>query len=356
MMSIQIMPKNDVSPDQSHSFLTQISQKWKIIGLLALILVGGWWYYTTSAAQQPEQTFITPTRSDIEQTLTVSGTIDAKEKARLRFIAGGKVTYLNAQQGDTVTDGQTIAVIDRAALEKQLQQDLNNYMTERWNWEETLDDNQDTALDTSEIRQQDQEQWKLDNQVLNVEIRDIAIRNTVLSAPFAGILTVSPTTTTGVQLIGTDYFEVVNPKSLVFVARVDEVDIGQVKLAQNGKIILDAYLDQTFESFVDHIAFSSNQSAAGTTFNVELPLHELPERELFRLGMNGDVTLLLAEKDNVLTIPIIATKERDGRTYVTVKNADGSTQDREIQTGIESDRDFEVVSGLNEDEQILLPE
>jgi len=333
-----------------------LKHRWKLMaGALLIIATVGWWW--TSAQQAtPEQTFVTATRGDIAQTLTVSGRIDAKEKARLRFIAGGKVTYLNAQPGDKVTKGQTIAIIDRATLEKQLQQDLNMYMTERWNWEESLDDRRDRTIDTSERRTQDQEQWRLDNQVINVEIRDIAIRNTVLSAPFAGILTVSPTTTTGVQLLGSDYFEVVNPDSLVFLARVDESDIGLVKIGQPTRIVLDAFLDSTLDSFITYIAFTSNQQTTGTTFDIELPLSDMPNRDQFRLGMNGDATILLNEKKDVLKLPIITIRQREGKTFVQVKQADGTLEDREIQVGVESEDDIEVTGGLSETDEVLLPE
>lgn len=339
------------------SLRSVVRDYWKLGLLVAVILLGFfWWYQTQQAADQNAPEFINPTRGDIRQTITISGTVDAKEKARLRFIAGGKVTYLNAQEGDMVQKGQTIASIDRATLEKQLQQDLNLYMTERWNWEERLDDTQDRTLDTTELREKDQAQWRLDNQVINVEIRDIAIRNSYISAPFSGILTVSPTATTGVQLLASDYFEIVNPDSLIFAARIDEADVGLLALGQPAEIVLDAFLDKTFTGTIEYISYTSSQQATGTTFTVHIPLHDLSERELFRLGMNGDATILLAEKSNVLTIPITAIKQREGKTTVEVKTGETTTESREITIGLETDDEIEVLSGLSESDLILLPE
>ncbi|MDT9170763.1 hypothetical protein, partial [Escherichia coli] len=77
-----------------------------------------------------------------------------------------------------------------------------------------------------------QEQQVLENSVIAVELNSIAIRNTVLAAPFDGILTVAPQVVPGVQLAPTDYFEVVDPNSLILRASLDETDLPLVRLGQ----------------------------------------------------------------------------------------------------------------------------
>lgn len=323
-----------------------------LIGLLAV----GYYLYQRTLTDEAELTFINPQRENLVKTLEVSGLVDASEKARLRFIVGGKVVYVGAEEGDTVKKWQTIATIDQATLNKQLQQDLNNYMKERWDWEETRDNIKDRAIDTTERRSVDKEQWDLENQVLNVEIRDIAINNTVLSAPFDGVLTVAPTAVAGVQLLASDYFEIVNPDSLQFLAEVDEADISLVKPGQQATITLDAYPDQEYETWVDYVAYTSSQSTSGTVFRVKFPINHLGGIELFRLGMNGDINIFLDERTDVITVPIIATKARDGKVLVDVKQPDGTTSEREIQVGMETDEKYEVLGGITEADEILLPE
>lgn len=337
--------------------LVWVRQHWLLtIILVVLLVIVAYFAYQQTVGSQVEKNFIHPQREDLIKTLDVSGYVDAGEKARLRFIAGGKVVYIGANEGDAVKKWQTIATIDRATLNKQLQQDLNNYMKERWDWEETQDDIQDRAIETSERRSIDQEQWDLENQVLNVEIRDIAINNTTLSAPFDGVLTSAPTATAGVTLLATDYFEIVNPDTLQFVAQVDEADISLVKPNQLATVVLDAYPDAEYETWVDYIAYTSSQGSSGTVFQVKFPLSELGGIELFRLGMNGDINIFLDERKDVITVPIIATKERDDRVLVEVKLPDGSTEEREIQVGMETDEKFEVLGGVTEADEILLPE
>lgn len=335
---------------------TFLKKRWKLLLILAVVLVGLWMWQQKSAASSTELNFIEVKRGDIVSSITISGRVDAKEKARLRFAAGGKVVYLGAKEGDQVKKWQSIATIDRAALQKQLQQNLNLYMKERYDFENLQDDIKDQILDTRENRAVAKDQYDLDNQVLNVEIQSIAIQNTTLSAPFAGVLTVSPTAVAGVQLSPTDYFEVVNPETLIFRAAIDEIDLHRVSLGQASEIVLDAYEDEIISSNLSYISYVSSESSSGTVFLMEFPLAGA-DMSKYRLGMNGDAMITLAKKENVLMVPLDAISERDGKVYIQIK-ADNKEQveDREIEIGLESDDEVEVISGLVEGDQILLPE
>lgn len=335
-----------------------LKKRWKLsVLVLAILAAGGFYYYRqTQAAAVPTYTTEQPQRRDLTKILEVSGLVDAKEKARLRFIAGGKLTYLGAQEGDIVKKGQTLATIDQASLQKELDQTLNTYTQERLDWENTRDDIKDRAIDITEQRSVDQAQLDLRNKVLSVEIKDIAIRNTRLSAPFAGILTISPTATTGVTLLSTDVFEVINPESLIFRGAVDEADIAQVQLQQSAELILDAFPDTPIPTTVQYIAFTSSQGNSGTVFAVEFPLSATSLQDGVRLGMNGDIEIELATVQNALSIPVIATREREDNLYVDVVLADGTLEEREITIGLETEEYVQVLSGLSEQDTIAVPE
>ena len=339
-----------------HTSFQFIRKHWKIIAILTiLVILVIWFYFRNQAKNELKLTFAKPQIEDLTKVLEVSGVVDAKQKARLRFIAGGKIVYLGAHEGDLVKKWQTIATIDGATLKKQLEQDLNLYMKERWDFEQSKDDtgNYD-LLPITTRRTRDQEQWDLENEVLDVEIRDIAIRNTALTAPFDGILTVSPITNPGVQVLSTDYFEVVDPTTLIFRGQVDEADIAQINLSQTATIELDAYENEVFNSTVNFIAYSSSASSTGTVFLVEFPLQGNLDK--FRLGMNGDVAIKIDSRNQVISIPFVATRERDGHVYVDVRTGDKTYEQREIKVGMETEEKVEVLEGLSLDDEILIPE
>jgi HlyD family secretion protein len=342
-------------------FFGWLRRRWKLLSVVIIIVGGiGIWQYRQAQTNKPTFNFESPKRETIIKTLEVSGLVDAKEKARLRFLSGGKVTYLGAQAGNMVKKGQTLATIDQATLKKQLEQDLNTFMKERLDWDQLNDDVYEDVFTQRENRQRQQGQLDLTNEVLSVEIRDIAISNTRLTAPFAGILTTAPITTPGVQLLSTDYFEIVNPDTLLFKAEVDEADIALVKQNQLATLTLDAHPDTEVSSYVNYISYTSSQTSNGTVFIIELPLDSTRYGlDFFRLGMNGDVAIELERSENTLTIPLVALKERDGKTFVDVKTTQNGTDEvveREITIGLETDEKVEVKSGLTEQDLVVIPE
>lgn len=332
-----------------------IKRKWKTIIIVLLIIAGlAYYQYQKIQKNKPQLTFQKPEIKALTKKLEVSGIVDAKQKANLRFIAGGKVTYLGAKEGDWVKKWQTIATIDLATLKKQLEQDLHSFEREFNTWEQNYDDTKDESWKQSVRRNTESYQTDLDDTVLDVEIRDIAIRNSSLYAPFDGILTHSPTEVAGVQLLSTDYFEIINPETLVFKGQVDEADIRNVQLGQTAELELDAYEDEIINTTVNYISFTSNQTSSGTIFIVEFPLESNINK--FRLGMNGDIAIILDTKENILTIPFDATRERDDKIYVDVRTGEDTYEERQIKTGLETDDEVEILEGLSEQDEILIPE
>jgi HlyD family secretion protein len=323
------------------------------------MVVGGWFYFNKKNTSTPLKTQL-PQFQNIAKNLEVSGIIDAEEKANLRFAAGGKLTYLRYKEGDAVKKGTAIATIDARELQKRLQQDLNTYMRERYDWEQREEDRKDTVTTNRQNRDMHKSQLDLNDTVLGVEIRDIAIQNTRLVSPINGILISSPTAVAGVNLMSTDAFEVVNPDTLVFKAAVDETDIGSVKIGQPVKIALDAYPDQPINSYIADIAYKSSQTTSGTVFVVKIPITGTNLLSLYRIGMNGDATITLDTRENVMTVPLDATKERDDKMYVTVKTGgepgQETTEDREITIDLETDEYVEVLSGLKPEDEVVIPE
>ncbi len=356
-----------------NKIITFLKKRYKLVIILFIAAILSGFFILKSQTDQPEQTFEHPQYRDLTKTLEISGHVDAKRKAQLRFLAGGKIVYLGAQEGDWVDQWQTIATIDQRDLQKRLEKKLNLYMQQRWDWENLQDDIEDQILDTQEQRYVDQQQWDLDDAVLDVEIQDIAISQSVMSAPFTGILVQQPTNIPHVQVTVSDIFKIVDPESLIFKAEVNEEDIAKIKTGQAGNIILDAYLDEKITSHVDYIAYTSSQTAGGNVFIIEMPIASNNNQEnqgssintaqqtrtnlldKYRLGMNGDVLLELENKSNVLTIPLMATIVRDDQTFVKVQTKEGVIEEKKIEVGLETSEYVEVISGLKETDLVLIP-
>ncbi len=80
---------------------------------------------------------------------------------------------------------------------------------------------------------------------------------------------------------------------------------------------------------------------------------DLDEINKIKIGTEVDVTIVLQEKDNVLLVDRDAIYEKSQKEYVTVLNGDKEIE-TEIATGLKSDDYAEVISGLKENDVVLL--
>ena len=74
-----------------------------------------------------------------------------------------------------------------------------------------------------------------------------------------------------------------------------------------------------------------------------------------REGMTGIVSITVDERNDVLLVPNSAITSRGRQTYVRVLSADGTTQERAITAGINDSQYTEVIDGLSEGEQVIIP-
>jgi RND family efflux transporter MFP subunit len=71
-------------------------------------------------------------------------------------------------------------------------------------------------------------------------------------------------------------------------------------------------------------------------------------------GLYAEADLHLDRRDNIPTLPVQAVSHAGGKTSVFVVAADGRVQRRDVQIGIETSSDVEIVAGLSEGEQVVV--
>ncbi len=80
------------------------------------------------------------------------------------------------------------------------------------------------------------------------------------------------------------------------------------------------------------------------------------EDSQLREGLTVIVNIVVDERDDVLLVPNAAITSQGGQSYVKVVTADGTTEERAVQTGISDWQFTEITEGLSEGEIILVPE
>jgi RND family efflux transporter MFP subunit len=111
-----------------------------------------------------------------------------------------------------------------------------------------------------------------------------------------------------------------------------------------------ASLNRTFPGKVAR--FSVDVRADTRTMHTEVDVRN-PERVLMP-GLYAEAELGLDEKENVSTVPLQALSHQGNKATVFVVNHDGELDDRAVQVGLQTTSDAEILSGVNEGEQVVV--
>ncbi len=300
----------------------------------------------------------------IISSVSASGEIEAERQVTLKFQTSAQMVWVGVKEGDEVQKWQAIASLDVREVEKNIRKKLLAYMNERWDFEQTMEDygaegipiEQVVNLTDAEKRILEKAQFDLDSAVIDVEIKDLAKKLAVIYSPIKGIVTEIDSPIAGVNITpATAEFVIADPSEMKFVASVDESDIAEIRVGQKAEITLDAFLEETFTGEVAKISFSSvTTRGGGTAFPVEIYLPGNIDQR-FKVGMNGDVEIIISEVKEAITVPPIAVIEKDGQTTVNVLEG-RSIKELTVKTGLESTTKTQILEGLTEGQVIITGE
>ena len=109
-------------------------------------------------------------------------------------------------------------------------------------------------------------------------------------------------------------------------------------------------LNRTFPGKVAR--FSVDVQADTRTMHTEVDVLN-PQRVLLP-GLYAEAELHLDRKDNIPCVPVQAVSHRGDKTTVLVVSADGTLAQRDVEIGLQTSSDAEIVSGLSEGEQVVV--
>lgn len=333
-------------------------KRWYLV--LIVILIAAFIYYRNTqatAAANKENSYIVK-RQNLKDTLTLSGQIDADEKAALKFQTSGRLAWVGVKEGDYVKKYQTIASLDQSDLKNRLTKYLNTYAVQRNTFEQGKDDNlnDQNALSQS-IRDEakrvlENNQYNLNNAVLDVEYQNLTLEYASLWTPIEGIVTNIAMPFAGVNITpaGAE-FDIVNPKTIYYSATADQTDIVNLKENMTGKINFDAYPEKTFTGKLYYISFVPKAGETGTVYELRFKLDDTAMKLPLKMGMTADLNIDLKEEDNTLSVPTAFIKKDSHGEYVTEKKDDKNIKIY-VKTGDEINGSIIINSGLTEGDVI----
>lgn len=150
---------------------------------------------------------------------------------------------------------------------------------------------------------------------------------------------------------GTAVLVIGNFNNMIINTTVNEIDITKIKAGENATITLDAFPTQTFVGQVYSVDAIGAISSGVVSFNVYVKMIDPPAT--IHSGMTASVTIQTGRRDNVLTVPTTAIQTSNGQSYVRVMGKNGQITQVAVTTGISSDTDTQITSGLNENDNVV---
>ncbi|MDR2709697.1 MAG: efflux RND transporter periplasmic adaptor subunit [Elusimicrobiota bacterium] len=276
-------------------------------------------------------------KQNISLGFRLAGEVSARNRIEIKSQFSGRIESIEVEEGQRVTKGQTLVLMSSSERAAML----------------------DAARSTS---QKDYERWQA------------IYRETPIVAPMNGFIILRDKEPG--QTVSASDVILAMADDLVVNANVDETDLKYISLLQRVQMYLDAYPDQSFEGIIEHIAYEATVVSNVTVYVIRIKPINPPQ--VFRSGMTATINIIIDERKDVWAIGVEYVLQINGKNFVTVlKNTNKKNERqtdapegkqahnrskalpknfelREVELGLSDGRFVEVVSGLNEDDTIVV--
>jgi HlyD family secretion protein len=296
------------------------------LGVLVVLAAGAMWQVRggRSRGAVADVTTQAVARHDVALMIEASGTIEPVDLVEVKSKASGTITQMPVSVGSRVRSGdlmvqidtrdvknqfdQAQASLDAASAKVQVSKDQKTRADELFARGVLTADEHDAAqLDDVNSRaglvsaraNLDLAKQRLDDATVRAPIE-----GTVLSQPVtAGQVIASATSSVNG---GTALLTMADLRRIRMRAMVAETDLGQVQPGQHATVTVDAFPDRTFEGTVEKIEPQAVVEQSVTNFPVLVSLANEDERLL--PGMNGEVSLVVDRRSDVVAVPADAVR------------------------------------------------
>lgn len=391
-MNILQMSKQKIGTGFTWFLATSLLKKLIIIAVgIAIVWFGILPRFATKTATTQLQT-TTVTKGTIVSSVTTSGTVSSSNNTSVSTQLTGVVKTVYVKNGDTVSAGQTLMTItpDRDSAQKQsaayatylsAQNTVNSAQANLYTLQAALfvanqkfvndkgviDPKKDdpvyieenaTWLAAEAAYKNQQNVIAAAQASLNSASLSYAQISSTVTSPMSGtirglsaqpgmVITSSTSTTDSSNNTLATIHTSGNP---IVSVSLSEIDVPHVKEGDKATITFDAFPGKTFTGKVSSIDTSGSVTSGVTTYPAAIVLDtEVPG---LLAHMSASVSIITSVKDDVFSVPTSAIQTSNGESSVRVMK-NGQVSNVTVITGITSDTDTEITSGLSEGDTVV---
>jgi len=202
---------------------------------------------------------------------------------------------------------------------------------------------------------------QVESDQINLSLAQQYLSETKVMAPIDGVVSakdvqIGQIISSGISNIGggTTAMSIADMSRIFVLASVDESQIGNVRVGQGVDVTVDAFSREKFKGSVVRIATTGANVSNVITFEVKIEVLS-ENKSMLKPEMTANVEIVVAEKADVLRIPMAALSRTPDGAFVNVKRSDGRVQERApVDVGVSDGTDIEIVSGLEESDAVYL--
>ena len=347
-----------------------------MIVLVAAAFIGTFVYlFQRSRPKDIQYQELTPEMGTIAKSTVVTGKIQPRDEVNVKAQISGIVAELYKQAGDQVKENEVIAKLkvipemsqlssaqSRVRLsEVNLKQAQTNYEREKKLFDQQLV-SAESFEQVAQALKQAQEEYAASQEALEIVRDGVSSSNksgssTLVRSSVAGLILDIPVKV-GNTVINSNTFNdgttiatVADMDDLIFDGNIDETEVGRLHIGLPVIITVGALQDLHFDAALEYIAPKATESNGTNLFEIKATV-KVPSDITIRSGYSANAEIELQRVENVLMIPESAIQFDGDDTFVYVLKADGTYENRPVETGLSDGVNIEIKSGLSLEDKV----
>tara|TARA_R110002049_G_scaffold201337_8_gene372093 strand:+ start:1462 stop:2592 length:1131 start_codon:yes stop_codon:yes gene_type:complete len=319
-----------------------------------------------------------PFIATIEKKSVATGKVVPEEEVEIKPQISGIIDKIYLEEGVEVKSGDLIALIKVVPNEQSLNQasgrvknaqlSLSNVKIEFERNKLLFDKDVISSQDFNTIKlQYDQAVQNLSNAQSDYQIikkgsaGGSSSANTNIRATVSGTILEIPVEV-GDQVIesnnfndGTTIASIADLKKMIFEGKVDEAEVGKLKVGMPLKVSLGAIDNKEFDATLRFIAPKGVEETGAVQFKIEGEVI-IDDSFMVRAGYSANASLVLESKKDIMVIPeaLLQFDRKTNKPYVEVSIGEQQFERKDIEIGISDGVNVEVVSGITENDEVKI--
>ncbi len=266
------------------------------------------------------------------------------------------VTDLGCHLRDALRDGKENYADELQSKIDQANNALAKYQEELADFESDLAEQKgiQTSTKASKLTENGKKLATVKKELASIQaekIREAAAKlNGGLKAEFGGVVSDVKAVAGSISTEGGELLTVESSESVCIKLSLGRSETEKV---QEGQTATATIAGKEYEGVVSRVSRTAVKNEKGASV-VEAEIHlENPDESIF-LGVDAKVTIHGRQAEQAVLVPMQAIQTDKDGSFVYIVNGENMVEKRRIETGISSMEEVEVLSGLEEGEQVLL--